>query len=66
LCGTSLTFADDDHAEEIDITIGSLDDPNDLPPKDHSEAAGKIRWVRVDDGLPVYRERRDISGGAPG
>jgi len=61
VCGTSLTFADEDHPLEIDITICSLDDANRLPPKDHSEAAGKLRWVRVDDGLPIYRERRDIA-----
>lgn len=58
-CGTSLTFQDDDHTREIDIAIGSLDDPDSLPPKDHSEAASKLRWVHVDDGLPVYLERRD-------
>ena len=52
-CGTSLTYERDDLPEEIDVTIASLDDPNGVPPKDHTQASGKLAWDQICDGLPI-------------
>ena len=53
-CGTPLTFESDEHPNEIDITAASLDDPEAMPPRDHTRAATKLSWVRLADGLPAY------------
>jgi len=57
-CGTPLTFASARHPDEIDITTCSLDDPAAMPPADHTRCSGRLAWVRLDDGLPAYQERR--------
>jgi hypothetical protein len=57
-CGTQLTFEDDTAGEEIDITTCSLDDPERLPPEDHTHAGSKLSWIALADGLPVHRAGR--------
>jgi hypothetical protein len=58
-CGTQLTFEHDDALGEIDVTTCSLDDPERLPPEDHTYTSTKLGWVKLSDGLPEYREARD-------
>ena len=53
-CGTPLTFQNADLPDEIDITTCSLDDPNDVPPLDHTRVAGRLSWVHLADGLREY------------
>ena len=57
-CGPQLTFEHDDDPDEIDITTCSLDDPERLPPDDHTRTSSKLKWVQLADGLPEYREAR--------
>jgi len=57
-CGTQLTFEHEDASGEIDVTTCSLDDPELLPPKDHTRTSSKLRWVKLGDGLREYRESR--------
>jgi hypothetical protein len=57
-CGTPLTFESVRFPEETDVTTCSLDDPEALPPRDHTRAATKLSWVKLDDGLPAYPEQR--------
>lgn len=57
-CGTQLTFERDDTPDEIDVTTSSLDDPNRLPPHDHTYTSSKLGWVKLADGLPEYPEAR--------
>jgi hypothetical protein len=57
-CGTSLTFETDEFPDEIDVTTASLDDPEAMPPDDHTRTATQLRWVRLADGLPAYPDRR--------
>ena len=53
-CGTSLGFAFPD-SENIDLTIGSLDDPSRYRPKHHFGAESLHRaWLNT-EGLPEYR-----------
>jgi hypothetical protein len=57
-CGTTLTFEDAAHPDEIDVTTASLDDPEAMPPRDHTRAATRLSWVRLAGGLPEYPELR--------
>jgi hypothetical protein len=57
-CGTQLTFEHADFPDEIDVTTCSLDDPNALPPEDHTYTASKLSWIKLADQLPEHREGR--------
>jgi hypothetical protein len=55
-CGTQLTFELEGLADEIDVTICSLDDPDALPPKDHTWTRSRLAWVKPDDRLAQFEE----------
>lgn len=57
-CGTSLSFASSRSPDEIDLTTASLDDPERLPPADHTFARSKLSWLVLGDGLPAYPAAR--------
>jgi len=57
-CGTSLTCELDDFPFEVDVTTCSLDNPDSLPPRDHTQTISKLPWIALADGLPAYRESR--------
>lgn len=57
-CGTQLTFESTRYADEIDVTIASLDDPEALKPQDHTYFKSHLSWVPADDGLPRHQEAR--------
>jgi hypothetical protein len=56
-CGTQLTFKLDAE-EEIDVTVGSLDDPEAVPPQDHTFVSSQLSWVHLDDGLRRHSQAR--------
>ena len=58
LCGTALTYQTTAYEDEVDVTICSLDEPDLVPPKDHSYSSGKARWDVVCDGLPAFPRLR--------
>ena len=60
-CGTSLTYRHGGDPDSIDLTVASLDDPDEFPPARHIWLEDKVGWESVDDGLPRFE--RD---GAPG
>ena len=55
-CGTQLTFQADDHQDEIDVTVASLDDPDRIAPKAHTWWASRLAWIPTPDGLKTYDE----------
>src|SRR5690606_19893497 len=57
-CATQLTFRHVDFPEEVDVTICSLDDPERVPPKDHTRTSSKLSWVDLSDALPKFPEAR--------
>ena len=69
-CGTTLTYQDDRSPDELDITSASLDDPDSVPPQDHTFVQERLAWMRMADGLPEHARTRAESdrqqGGAPG
>ncbi|HEY8357691.1 MAG TPA: GFA family protein [Ramlibacter sp.] len=62
-CGSQLTFASDAAPDEIDVTTCTLDDPEALPPEDHTFMRSKLSWVALADGLPQHgRTRQETEG----
>ena len=57
-CGTQLTFELDGAGDEIDVTTASLDEPDRVPPSDHTYTASRLDWVELADGLPQFRQSR--------
>jgi hypothetical protein len=44
-CGTSLTYETERRPDEIDITVGSLDHPENFPPTKDVYPDEKLPWV---------------------
>jgi hypothetical protein len=57
-CGTAISYAHDARADELDVTLASLDDPGALRPKAHIWVSHRIAWMRPGDGLPEFAEWR--------
>ena len=57
-CGTPLTFQEDESPAEIDVTIGSLDHPEALAPRDHLWVSDRLPWITLADDLPSFETRR--------
>ena len=55
-CGTSLTY--EAKAYEIYTMMGSIDDPATVPPRDHTQADGRLAWDVIADGPPAYPRAR--------
>lgn len=53
-CGTALTFEEATRSQWVDVTVGSLDQPNDLSPEDHIWTSSRLNWLHINDGLPEY------------
>ena len=56
-CGTPLTYEARRIADEVHLTIGTLDDPGSLPPTLHVWWEERLSWLHADDGLPKYARR---------
>ena len=55
-CGTQISFTADYIPGLIDITIGSLDDPGQVPPALHYWDSERLPWVHFSDALPRHPE----------
>lgn len=62
-CGTMLTWRHEEAPGEVDVTICSLDDPNAVPPQDHTFVASAVRWLHLGDTLPRYPRTRSEGNG---
>jgi hypothetical protein len=58
-CGTPLTFSSRHFSEEIDITVASLDEPSEVPPKADIHVGTKLPWVVLDRALPSHASDRE-------
>jgi hypothetical protein len=54
-CGSSLTYRNAARDDEIDVTLGSLDEPTRLTPQMHVWVGDKLPWVSISDGRPQFR-----------
>jgi hypothetical protein len=59
-CGTPLTFAYVDSAW-MNVTIGSLDDPEAAPIVQHWGVESKVPWLKLCEGLPEHRTGEGLS-----
>ena len=57
-CGTPLTYRSAQRPGEIDLTIGSLDEPARAAPVDHIWMQDAPDWDRPQDGLPQHAATR--------
>jgi hypothetical protein len=58
-CGTQVLFESDKSPDELDVTLGSLDDANARPPRDHTRTATRVTWWGELDNLPEFADTRD-------
>jgi hypothetical protein len=57
-CGTALTFMTSREADEVDVTVCTLDHPEETLPEDHTWVEDRLPWIHLSDGLPVYERNR--------
>lgn len=55
-CGTQISFTADYIPGLVDLTIGSLDEPDALPPQFHYWHSRHLAWVEFADALPRHPE----------
>lgn len=55
LCGSSLTYKHSKRANQIDVTLATLEDPSRFRPESHIWTQDKLDWVSIDDGLPQHK-----------
>lgn len=53
-CGTQLSFESADFPDEVDITTTSLDEPDSVPPQDHTHTSAKLAFIHLNDGMPAF------------
>lgn len=53
-CGTPIAFMPGDPPTEIDVALGSLDDPAAMPADRHIWALSRLPWLRLDEHLPSH------------
>lgn len=53
-CGSPLTFTDKDHPGLVEVTLGSMDHPDLLPPDDYNWMEDHLPWVPLDPSLPQF------------
>ena len=58
-CGTALTYQRRNLSASIDVTLGSMDDPEMMTPQHHTWIEGQLSWIFLDDGLPRYSRERE-------
>lgn len=58
-CGTPLSFYDPGIPSEYEVTTCSLDDPDLMPPKDHTWVEDRLRWFDTSDDLPRHERYTD-------
>ena len=61
-CGTPLTYDGLTDPDKIDITIGSLDDPDAAPPRDQYGVESRVAWFETLAGLPAFATEAKYDG----
>ena len=61
-CGTQISFAAAYIPGLIDLTIGSMDQPDSLTPQFHYWHSRRLAWVEFADALPRHAEFPPLAG----
>ena len=60
-CGTPLAYRSEASPGTLDLTLGSLDDPDAVAPLDHIWTEDSPRWGRPADGRPQHARMRPVA-----
>lgn len=55
-CGSQLAFRRREAAQTVDVTLASLDDPEQVPPEYHIWRQSRIIWFETSDQLPRHED----------
>jgi len=55
-CGAQLTFWSERDPQNIDVTLGTLDEPERHPAIRHIWTGSRLPWIQLDKHLPDYAE----------
>lgn len=55
-CGAQITFWSTRHPDDIDVTLGTLDHPEQYPADRHIWTSSQIHWLHLDEHLPASPE----------
>jgi hypothetical protein len=58
-CGTQLTWRQAEGGTTVDVTVGSMDHPNNFPAADHIWTSSQVTWLHVQDDLPHHERERE-------
>jgi hypothetical protein len=61
-CGTQICFTADFLPGLIDLTVGSFDQPEQLPPALHYWDSKRLPWMNMADSLPRHAELPPLEG----
>ncbi len=61
-CGTPLTF-EYLGSKHIAFTVGSIDEPDSLPPNAHTGCESQVSWLHINDDLP--KDTTPFGAGSP-
>lgn len=62
-CGSPITFVHADFPDEIDVTVGTLDRPEDMPADLHIWTDTRLPWLHLDEHLPDRADGSDPLSG---
>lgn len=54
VCGSTLSMHEEVLADRVQITVGSLDEPQRVRIDDHVWTQQQVPWFRIDDALPRF------------
>jgi hypothetical protein len=56
ICGSTLSMHEQVLADRVQVTVGSLDQPQRVQPDDHVWTQDQLPWFEIDDQLPRFRQ----------
>ena len=59
VCGSTLSMHEEVLGDRVQVTLGSLDRPEDVRPDDHVWTQSQLPWLEVADDLPRFRQSTD-------
>jgi hypothetical protein len=59
VCGSTLSMHEEVLGDRVQVTLGSLDRPQDVRPDDHVWTRSQLPWLEVADELPRFRQSSD-------